>query len=214
MMTHDEAIAYLMEDGDLAVPCSRYGRCTSDCAEVCWLAAEAFADATGEEIQYGMLDHLMGLVVNDHDDIAHLVNSIEHDWAADAAEESAEKLGAEAGQAAASWFEYPTERPGLERLVRGLDDIEPEIMDCLPWLDLSGEWADGPDERSILAEILDDADASADPDPDALEITFSLVDAYREAYDEAVLDAIGARANELLDDCDPWAARSEHPPWS
>lgn len=72
-MTKDEAIEFLMQDGNLRVPCSRYGHVTSDCAEVAWAALQAMKTATEVEDEVAELDHLMGLVVNDHDDIEYLI---------------------------------------------------------------------------------------------------------------------------------------------
>jgi hypothetical protein len=72
-MTHDEAIEFLTADGDLLVPCSRYGRRSSDCAEVAWALAEIELDVNGDEPTEDSLDYLMGLVVNDHDDVEYLI---------------------------------------------------------------------------------------------------------------------------------------------
>jgi hypothetical protein len=68
-----DGIAFLMADGDLRVPCSRYGRWTSDCAPVAWRVAYLVARESGEAISRERLDHAMGLVVNDHDDVAYMV---------------------------------------------------------------------------------------------------------------------------------------------
>lgn len=45
------------------MPASRYGRTTSECAEVAWRAARVVGD----------LDYAMHLTVNDHDDIENLL---------------------------------------------------------------------------------------------------------------------------------------------
>lgn len=71
-MTRAEGIAYLELDGGL-VPCSRYGRTSSDCAPVAWRLAYILARETGEEIDQDALDYAMGLVVNDHDDVAYII---------------------------------------------------------------------------------------------------------------------------------------------
>lgn len=73
-----DGIAYLMSDGDLRVPCSRYGRWTSDCAPVAWRVAYLVARETGEPITRAHLDHAMGMVVNDHDDVAYMVREYGH----------------------------------------------------------------------------------------------------------------------------------------
>jgi hypothetical protein len=80
--THEEipderhAMAYLMQDGNLAVPCGRYGSDTEDCARVAIVVARILQDATGEPTTYRSLDHVMGLVVNSSDEIASLI--LEH----------------------------------------------------------------------------------------------------------------------------------------
>jgi hypothetical protein len=80
----DQAVAYLMREGDHQVPCSRFGRWTEDCAPVAVILAEVVAEATGEEITSEALEHAMGLVVNDHDDVASLLkehaSDEQRDW--------------------------------------------------------------------------------------------------------------------------------------
>lgn len=73
-----DGIAYLMDGGDCRVPCSRYGRYSSDCAQVAWRVAYLVAREQGEPILHRDLDHAMGLVVNDHDDVAYLVREYGH----------------------------------------------------------------------------------------------------------------------------------------
>jgi hypothetical protein len=73
-----DGIAYLLKDGHLRVPCSRYGRWTSDCAPVAWRLAYLVARETGEPITYESLDHAMGLVVNDNDDVAYVIRTYGH----------------------------------------------------------------------------------------------------------------------------------------
>jgi len=71
----DHARTFLLQDGNLAVPCSRYGRDTTDCAEVAIVASRIMAAVQGEPMTYHGLDSDMGLVVNDSDDIAYLIVS-------------------------------------------------------------------------------------------------------------------------------------------
>lgn len=68
----DHAMAYLMQDGNLAVPCGRYGSDTIECAKVAMALAKIMQYHNGEEITYHDLDSDMGLVVNSSDDIAGL----------------------------------------------------------------------------------------------------------------------------------------------
>jgi hypothetical protein len=74
-----DGIAYLMGDGrDYRVPCSRYGRWTSDCAPVAWRIAYLTAREIGDAITQGALDAAMSLVVNDSDDVAYMVRTYGH----------------------------------------------------------------------------------------------------------------------------------------
>jgi len=67
-----------MTDGDLRVPCSRYGRSTSDCAPWAWLLYRIMV-ANGSDEGYDALDSDMGLVVNDHDDVDYMIRNYWHD---------------------------------------------------------------------------------------------------------------------------------------
>jgi hypothetical protein len=61
--------------GNLGVPCSRYGRTASSVAPVAVAAAYAFAEASAVESSWDEhLDYMMGLAVNDHDDILYLLS--------------------------------------------------------------------------------------------------------------------------------------------
>jgi len=85
-MRRRDGIAYLTTDpetgedtGGLYVPCSRYGRNSADCAPVAWRVAFLLARETGAgDITTEDLDYAMGLVVNNHDDVAYLVNAYGH----------------------------------------------------------------------------------------------------------------------------------------
>ncbi len=59
--------------GWLRVPCSRYGSTSAECAPVAWRLAHLMERETGEPITPESLDNAMSLVVNDHDDVAHMV---------------------------------------------------------------------------------------------------------------------------------------------
>ena len=79
MSERDDAIQYLTEEGNLRVPCSRYGNDSESCAAVAYDATVAYLDATGEAMTNSLLDYIMGLVVNNHDDIAHLLGTDSED---------------------------------------------------------------------------------------------------------------------------------------
>ena len=70
-----DGIRYLMSNGDLRVPCSRYGSWTSDCAPVAWRVAYLVARESGEAVTHERLDHAMGMVVNEHEDVSYLVRT-------------------------------------------------------------------------------------------------------------------------------------------
>ncbi len=75
-----DGIAYLMADGNLRVPCSRYGRNTEECAPVAWRVAYLCAKEQGEPITREALDHAMSMVVNDHDDVRDIVIMLGRGW--------------------------------------------------------------------------------------------------------------------------------------
>jgi hypothetical protein len=77
-MKKSEGLEFLNRDGNLGVPCSRYGRNTFECSPVAWRLAYIMHRETGEDITEDTLEHAMGLVVNDHDDVAYMVRSYGH----------------------------------------------------------------------------------------------------------------------------------------
>jgi hypothetical protein len=77
-LTRKQALAYLTRDGDLSVLCSRYGRSTSECAPVAYRFAYLLARENGGVVNEMALDYAMGLVINDHDDVAYMVRNYGH----------------------------------------------------------------------------------------------------------------------------------------
>lgn len=77
-MKRSDGIAFLNKDGNLHVLCSRYGRTTFECSPVAWRVAYLVARETGYQITENDLEHTMGLVVNDHDDVAYMVRTYGH----------------------------------------------------------------------------------------------------------------------------------------
>ena len=100
--------------------------------------------------------------------------------------ETAERLGTEDGKAAASWYEYNDAHAAI---MAGIEDYDPEVLDCLPFLDLSGQWADGLSSSDVIAAIVSASTYEDVPDL-ATEDENALVDAYQSAYDEAVFAEI------------------------
>ena len=80
--TRREAIAHLTRDGaDSHLACfSRYGSRTDECAPVAWRVAFLVARETGEPVTTEDLDHAMGLVVNDHEDVAYMIRQYGNRW--------------------------------------------------------------------------------------------------------------------------------------
>lgn len=99
------------------------------------------------------------------------------------AERAAYALGQDDGESAAGWLiDGRTTRPEctLQRLVRGIDDGDPEVLDALPLADLSGEWADG------LTPALLGWEVGLDPDTLDGDDLSALCDAYESGFDAGV----------------------------
>lgn len=63
------------------------------------------------------------------------------------------------GLAAASWYEVPTGSGiNLARLIKGIDDGDPAILDTFPTADLSGEWADSLTGPALVEAAIVNAD--------------------------------------------------------
>ena len=71
-MDYQTAIDYLRQNPG-RVPCSRYGWNTESCAPIAAACAVIMQGETAEPSTYASLDHMMGLVVNDHEDPAYLM---------------------------------------------------------------------------------------------------------------------------------------------
>lgn len=93
-------------------------------------------------------------------------------------EENARTLGAQDGESAASWyFDGNTTSETYARVLRGIDDGDPEILGTFPGPDLSGQWADATTPRDFV------------PDG-APDWTDDLCLAYEDAFILAVSDYI------------------------
>lgn len=86
--------------------------------------------------------------------------------------------GYEAGAAAGSWvIDGNTPDETCARILRGLEDGDPEVIDSLPSSPLSGEWAGDSTPRDILAAVdVDEEDERAE----------DLLRAYEDAYSVGV----------------------------
>ena len=90
--------------------------------------------------------------------------------------------GAKAGKSAASWWDDP--RQDYAAVLAGLDAGDPETLDALPWLDLSGEWADGITDGDILSRCVVGCDATERDFEDGT--VDEVVNAFRDAHDDAL----------------------------
>ena len=91
---------------------------------------------------------------------------------------AARRMGREDGARAASWtYDGNTSREAAERIVRGLEDGDPEILDSFCPPNLSGEYADDPTPHSLARDLgLDDDDPRSE----------WLIDELATAYEEGV----------------------------
>lgn len=75
--------------------------------------------------------------------------------------DDARSLGEQHGRNAASWWEQDAiggrasgdTRAVARRVLRGINDGDPEILDSLPCPNLSGEWADGMTPAELFAYL-------------------------------------------------------------
>lgn len=102
---------------------------------------------------------------------------------------TAETIGRDHGRAAGSWVtDGNTTAETYRRLLKGISDIDPEVMDSLPSAPLSGEWADS----YSLSDLSADTDVSQDSD-----MWDDVCTAYEMAYSDAVVAEVerACRAN-------------------
>jgi hypothetical protein len=110
--------------------------------------------------------------------------------------EAMRSLGEEHGKAASSWIlDGNSTQEAAERLLRGILEGDPEVLDSLPSSPLSGEWADAASGAELVAEAGLDFDGS---DPDSAERESELLDAYSDGYSEGVHDGAEATARAWL----------------
>jgi hypothetical protein len=69
-------------------------------------------------------------------------------------EHRAQQAGREDGEAAASWvFDGNTDDATYARVLRGITDGDPEVLDAYRPPDLSGEWADGETPATLAKRV-------------------------------------------------------------
>jgi hypothetical protein len=118
------------------------------------------------------------------------------------ATDAATDLGADHGRTAAAWWIQETigsratgdPEPMARRVLAGIDECDPEILDQLPTADLSGTHADALTVTALLAAV--DADG-LDPASAAAQ---SIADAYCDAHDGEAASAITAACRTVITD--------------
>jgi hypothetical protein len=115
------------------------------------------------------------------------------------------KAGHTAGVNAAAWWAQETVggrasgdvRATARRVLAGIDDGDPMVLDSLPALDLSGQHADTPNDADVYRQ----AAPGHAPDWGALDAAHrdEAIEAYRSAHDTAVMDAVAGHCRTALD---------------
>lgn len=161
---------------------ARYVRFDADGLLYVWFGAHgvhAF-DEAGQEVDYWTC----GSFANDAATVGEVEESIARRIRrVDELLERAEEAGYEHGVAAGSWVVDGRTSPEVaRRLLDGVADGDPLVVDLLPSSPLSGEWAGDPSPRDVLESFdLDEDDDLADEVLTAYEAGFS-----RGVQDEAV----------------------------
>lgn len=130
----------------------------------------------------------------------------------DAAIAYAAERGRLAGENAAGWWAQDTiggrlsrattAADNARRILRGIADGDPAVLDTLPAADLSGQWADTLTGPSLTADALRAA-GLPEPSDDALtaeraELFTEVCDAYETAFSDAVESAIVDACKAIL----------------
>ena len=139
----DEHLAdWLARDGDLSVPCSRYGRTTIECAPVAVALLRIFCETNGESDDgLETLTEMMGYVVNDSDDPEAVIL----DYASD--EEALRLLPYLTNRYLPRWIP----EPGLGSLIAVLDDGDSLCEKCVRHSDTPVHRWGSPDGWQIVA---------------------------------------------------------------
>lgn len=123
------------------------------------------------------------------------------------------ELGQQHGKNAADWHkQHVLDVDGLyaaKKILLGIDEGDPEIMDSLPHADLSGEYAEGLTPRKLLAElgIADDQLPDLEPQESSAHFEWAnleghLCDLYEFAFNEAAEHAIADVCKNIISDHD------------
>ncbi len=110
--------------------------------------------------------------------------------------EQAEQEGYERGKAAGSWLlDGNSTAEAARRLLDGIEEGDPEILNQLPTSPLSREWADAPLPRDLLESV-----GMGEDDDDAEDV----LSAYENAYSRGVSDEAVLSAREEGNDASRW----------
>ncbi|MEV4575946.1 hypothetical protein AB0K16_22140 [Nonomuraea jabiensis] len=105
----------------------------------------------------------------------------------------ARELGTDHGKEAAAWyFDGNTPEYTYRRVLKGIEDGDPEVLDTFPTHGLSGEMADGFSARDLEIAL------GINPD-DESEDFGDVCDAYEEAFNTAVETEIARVARIHVD---------------
>ena len=104
------------------------------------------------------------------------------------------ELGREHGANAASWVSIDDET-SARRMLDGLQDGDPELLDALPYPDLSGQWADSLTGPTLVLDAMPSHVYSDDERADAFT---DICDAYELGFSDASTEAIETRAHQML----------------
>ena len=143
--------------------------------------------STGEEVDY----YTVGDFAKNAAELVEVEESIARRiLGLDEILERAEQDGYDAGKAAGSWLlDGNSRESAARRLLQGIEDGDPEIMDALPSSPLSGEYADGLLPRDVLDRY--DLDEHHDAADDVLR-------AFEDGYDRGVQDEAVRSARAML----------------
>lgn len=107
-------------------------------------------------------------------------------------EAAANKLGAEAGTAAGTWYEVDSS--SAERVLLGIDEGDPEVLDTLPSCDLSGQLADVPGSEDVLRSIYSEAGVEWSILAEADLYRSDTLDIYEIAFNDAACEEVVRQA--------------------
>jgi len=105
---------------------------------------------------------------------------------------------ADIAHAAASWsFDGNTTEEHYRRILAGIDDGDPEVLDALAGVDWSGQWADGPQWEGLFAEYIGEDHGLSELEYAELEEEL-FVEIAQDYGDQVFFDQVATDAREHL----------------